>query len=169
MVPNVHKLIKLLFVCLVVTNSGYSQIKKVENAAIEKFLNPVFWKYQEQGIPEIELCSDYTTLIFHVRNNKMLDSFNMTRAPQHLKTSLGVVIPYYKKANWRKLLPTKSANYDVVQQVAYRYVDYRLCPDTIPDEKLEQMKIEDLKMRKDTMIPTYVLKLVKIINFAPVY
>ncbi|MGO4291767.1 hypothetical protein [Chitinophaga sp. RAB17] len=171
MVQNViTKSILLLLIILFTCKIGFSQkVKTVDNATTDKFLSQVEKEYVSHGIPDSDICSDYTTIIFHVRGNKFVDPIEYTRSPKVLKTSFAGAVKFYKKANWKKIIPGSGANFDLVQPMVYEYDHHKLCPDSIPFVKIKDMTNEDLNTRKDTTVCTFVLKVLKAKKFEEVH
>ncbi|PSL44156.1 hypothetical protein CLV51_10621 [Chitinophaga niastensis] len=159
MEPNAIK--KAIQICLLIMISqiASAQIKAVDNDESRKFFNKVERAIILHRI-EDSVCNEYSTVIIHVRNKRVLDSVDFSRNPKIIKLAFATVFSLYKNANWDKIIRKSSGNFDIIQPFIYTYYPNYIaeCPDTISTGQIKAMMDTDIGGRKKKNIPTFLLE-----------
>jgi hypothetical protein len=153
---NAGKAALLICLQLFFCSLSFSQSKLIDNKQTKMLFEKV-GELMAAPMPEDTQCTVYSTITFHIRNGKMLDSINYSRdLPQGFRDELSRVIPFYKETDWKRAAPGAGANFEVYQPFVYYYYYLIPCPDSIPDSRMKKMLKEDIG-KNVVKMPTFQL------------
>lgn len=134
----------------------FSQTKLIDNTHTKLLFEKV-GQVMMAPMPEDTQCTVYSTITFHIRNGKMLDSIDYSRdLPQGFRDEFARVIPFYKETDWKRVTPGAGQNFEVYQPFVYYYYYIKPCPDSIPDSRMKKMLKEDIG-KNVVKMPTFQL------------
>jgi hypothetical protein len=156
MVQNVSKAALLIYLQVFFSLMSFSQSKLIDNKQTKLLFEKV-GQVMVAPMPEDTQCTVYSTITFHIRNGKMLDSIDYSRdLPQGFREELARVIPFYKETDWKRAVSGAGQNFEVYQPFVYYYYYLTPCPDSIPDSRMKKMLKEDIVKNVGKM-PTFQL------------
>ncbi|MGO4288135.1 hypothetical protein [Chitinophaga sp. RAB17] len=156
MKSNIKKTYLIIGLTALFSCEAFSQTKLIDNPHT-KMLFEKLGQVLFPPMPEDTQCTVYSTITFHIRNGKMLDSIDYSRdLPQGFRDEFSRVIPFYKETDWNRAVPDTGHNCEVYQPFVYYYYYIKPCPDSIPDRQMKKMLKEDIG-KNAVKMPTFQL------------